>query len=72
MKNIGNGSLQIRNTIVAGNATSASPTGNKDLFYVINGARSLTPTNTLADTATNSPFSPFSGPYSLFPKSGFW
>ncbi len=69
--NIGNGALQIRNTIVAGNATTSSPTGNKDLFYVINGARSLTPTATWADTTTNSPFAPFSGPYNFFLNPAF-
>lgn len=69
--NIGNGLIQIRNTILAGNATYTSPTGNKDLFYVKDGARSGTPTTTLADTSSNSPFAPFSGPYSFFLNPAF-
>ncbi len=70
--NIANGGLQIRNTIIAGNASSTlGISGNKDLFYVINGARSLTPTNTWADTTTNNPFAPFAGPYSFFLNPAF-
>ena len=69
--NIANGGIQIRSTIIAGNATTSSPTGNKDLFYVINGARSITPTNAMADTTTNNPFAPFSGPYSFFTNPAF-
>ena len=63
--NINNGILQFRDNIVAGMSSYASsPTGNKDAFYVVNGARSLTPTTTMADTTTGSPFAPYAGPYS--------
>ncbi len=63
--NIANGILQFRNNIVAGNASYASsPTGNKDIFYVKDGARNNTPTTNIADTVTGTPFAPFAGPYS--------
>ena len=63
--NIGNGILQFKNNIIAGMAAySSSPTGNKDAFYVKDGARNNTPTTTMADTTTGSPFAPFAGPYS--------
>lgn len=56
---------QIRNTIVAGIPTNSIP-AQKELVYIINGARSLTPTNADADTTTGSPFSPYLGPYDFF------
>ena len=64
--NIANGILQFRNNIVAGIAATSTnaPNGSKDVVYVKDGARSLTATNTNADTLTNTPFAPNAGPFS--------
>jgi hypothetical protein len=73
---IGNGTMVVKNNVFAGNASYGSPTGNKDAFYVINGARSLTPTTSWGDTtATNpvvgaAPFAPtYAGPYDWLLKN---
>lgn len=56
---------QIRNTIIAGIPTNGSVT-RKEMFYTIDGARSLTPTNVEGDTITNSPFAPYPGPFDSY------
>jgi hypothetical protein len=48
--------LQLRNNIIAGVANA------KNIFYVKDGARSLTPTTTWGDTTTGSPFGTYGGP----------
>ena len=76
LSNIYDSTLQIHNTIVAG-----MPAG-KDMFYVFNGARSLTPTTTEGDTTTpvsmnpvpgtaTAPFSSYAGPYAFFRDAAF-
>jgi PKD repeat protein len=59
---------QIRGTVVCGIPTNQTP-ARKELLYVINGARSLTPTSTCADTTTGSPFAAWSGPFNMFQNS---
>ncbi len=62
---------QIRGDIVCGIPTNTTPT-KKELEFVIDGARSLTPTTTEGDTTTNTPFGSatiagsYSGPYNLY------
>ncbi len=56
---------QIRGTVVCGIPTNGAP-ARKELMYVINGARSLTPTTVEGDTTTGSPFASWSGPFNLF------
>lgn len=56
---------QIRNTIIAGIPTNGS-VARKEMFYTIDGARSLTPTNVEGDTITSSPFTPYPGPFDSF------
>ena len=58
---------QVRNTIISGIPTNVTPS-RKELFYTIDGARSLTPTNTEGDTITGTPFNPAAGPFSFFDK----
>lgn len=60
--NIGDNSLQFRSNIIAGIPTNSTPS-QKEIVYVKDGARNLTPTNANADTTTGSPFNPFSGPW---------
>ncbi len=55
---------QIRNTIICGIPTTLTPT-KKEMMFVIDGARSLTPTSVEGDTTTTLPFNPFSGPYNF-------
>ncbi|PZF73487.1 T9SS type A sorting domain-containing protein [Taibaiella soli] len=55
--------VQFRHNIVAGIPTASTPS-RKEFMYVVDGARSLTPTNLNADTVTNNPFNPFAGPFS--------
>lgn len=62
--NIGTQMLQFRNNIIAGTPSNTNPSP-KDVVYVVNGARSLTPTTANADTTTNTPFAPFDGPWSF-------
>ncbi len=62
---------QIRNTIICGIPVN-SP-GNptiKEMVYVKDGPRSLTPTNVEGDTITGTPFSPFPGPFDYFFSAG--
>ena len=63
--NIGNGIMQFRNNIVAGNPTTPIA---KNIVFVKDGARSLTPTNTMADTSSTgtdwSTLAGFAGPLS--------
>jgi hypothetical protein len=61
---------QLRNNIVCGIPTNSTP-AQKELVYVINGARSLTPTTTEADTVTGSPFAPFAGPFAFYEAAGY-
>lgn len=68
--NITSGSLQLRNNIISGIPTNTTP-NPKEIVYVINAARSLTPTSTNADTTTNNPFNPFAGPWSFLLNSAF-
>jgi Secretion system C-terminal sorting domain len=74
--NLQSNNLQIRNTIVAGTGITTPPYTNfgigKDVMYVKDGARSLTPTTADADTTTGTPFGTASGPYGWFltPKYG--
>lgn len=69
-QNIASGSLQIRNNIIAGTPTNMTPS-MKDIVYVINGARSLTPTTANADTITGNPFAPFAGPWTFLKNADF-
>ena len=68
--NIRDSSLQFRSVIIAGIPTTNSP-GRKELMYVIDGARSLTPTTTWADTTTGNPFGYYNGPFSWFEHPGY-
>ncbi len=65
--NIGSGLMEFKSNIIAGTSTICTPAGapNRNVVFVINGARSLTPTCTNADSATtgNTNFSPFAGPF---------
>jgi hypothetical protein len=67
--NLGTGMLQIRNNIIAGTATNSTP-NPKDIVYVFNGARSLTPTTANSDS-TLAPFSPYAGPWSFLKTPAF-
>ncbi|MGZ3882875.1 MAG: T9SS type A sorting domain-containing protein [Bacteroidia bacterium] len=60
----GDSILQIRNTVICGIPTTNTP-NRKEVEYVIDGARSLTPTNVEADTTTGNPFQPGAGPFSF-------
>jgi hypothetical protein len=60
--NLQNNVLQFRNNIIAGIPTNATP-ARKEIVYVKDGARNLTPTNVNADTTTGSPFGSFVGPF---------
>jgi hypothetical protein len=66
--NIGTNLLQFRNNIIAGTATYSTP-NPKDIVFVINGARSLTPTTAQADSTTGSPFAPYAGPWTWLKAS---
>lgn len=61
--NIGTNLLQFKNNIIAATATNSTP-NPKEIVFVINGARSLTPTTAQADSNTNMPFNPYAGPWS--------
>jgi hypothetical protein len=56
---------QLRNNIIAGIPTTNTP-NRKEIEYVFDGARSLTPTNTEGDTITGTPFNPFPGPFDFY------
>ncbi|HLO69356.1 MAG TPA: T9SS type A sorting domain-containing protein [Flavipsychrobacter sp.] len=66
-KNIGSGSMEFKSNIIAGTSTTGIPSGapNKNIVFVVNGARSLTPTSANADSATsgNTDWTPYSGPF---------
>lgn len=62
--NLVSGASQIKGVGVAGIPTTNTP-GPKEVFFVYNGARSLTPTNAYGDTSTYS-FAPYSGPWGWF------
>jgi hypothetical protein len=66
--NIGNGSLQFKNNIIAGTFSAGTPSP-KDVVYVKNGARDLTVTTAQADSNTGTPFAPFAGPWSWIKAS---
>ncbi len=68
--NIRDSICQIKGVAVAGIPTNATP-AHKELMYIIDGARSLTPTITEADTTTNNPFAPYTGPFSWFNNSKY-
>jgi len=69
--NITSNEMQFRNNIIAGSPNFPSSTTPKVAVYVKDGARSLTPTNTNADSTTGTPFSPFAGPLSFFYNGAF-
>ncbi|WP_276133400.1 T9SS type A sorting domain-containing protein [Polluticoccus soli] len=66
--NILDNSLQFRSNIIAGIPTNATP-AQKEIIYVKDGARNLTPTNAYADTTTGSPFGSFNGPWNWLKAS---
>lgn len=68
--NIGTGLAQFRNNIIAGIPVTNTPS-RKEVMYVKDGARNLTPTTADADTTTGSPFSPFTGPYNYVLNPAF-
>ncbi len=62
--NLLSGESQFRNNIICGTSLPAGGF-NKDIMYVVNGARSLTPTTAFASDTT-TPFSPtYAGPISF-------
>ncbi len=69
--NIASNELQFRNNIIAGSPNFPSGSTPKVVVYVKDGARSLTPTNTNADSTTGTPFTPFVGPLSFFYNAAF-
>jgi hypothetical protein len=62
--NLVSGASQIKGVGVAGIPTTNTP-GPKEVFFVYNGARSLTPTTAYGDTSLYS-FAPYSGPWGWF------
>ncbi len=66
--NIQDSLLEISGVAIAGIPSGGSP-AQKEILYVINGARSLTPTNASADTVTGNPFAPYNGPFSWLKES---
>jgi hypothetical protein len=79
-KNIGLNDLMIKSNIIAGNGMGLPvnfPQGvdtNKNIMYVKDGARNLTPTTANADSAItgNCDFSPYAGPFTMLQTvSGF-
>ncbi len=75
--NIGNGVEQFRNNIIAGIAVggTAPNTWGKEVVFVKDGARSLTPTTANADTTSTgtdwSVLSGFSGPWNWLKNSAY-
>jgi hypothetical protein len=67
--NLQNDHAQLRNNIIAGIPTNGSM--KKEIVYVKDGARNLTPTNTFADTTSGAPFAPFAGPISWLTNSAW-
>jgi hypothetical protein len=68
--NIANGIMQFQHNIIAGTANNSTP-NPKDVVFVIDGARSLTPTTANGDTTTGNPFSPFAGPWTWLTNSAY-
>lgn len=66
--NIQDSLLEVSGVAIAGIPSGGTP-AQKEVMYVINGARSLTPTNASADTVTGNPFAPYDGPFSWFKES---
>jgi hypothetical protein len=66
--NITANSLQFRSNAIAGIPTNTTP-NPKEIVYVKDGARNLTPTTANADTTTGNPFNPFAGPWSWIKAS---
>lgn len=67
--NLVSGEMQFRNNIICG--TSSTGGFNKDVVFVKDGARNLTPTSAFA-ADTTTPFSPaFSGPLGWFRTASF-
>lgn len=60
--NLVSGISQFKGVAIAGTPATA---GKKDVFFVYNGARNLTPTTTYGDTSLYS-FAPWSGPWGWF------
>lgn len=71
--NITSNELQFRNNIISGSASVNPPTAPapKDVLYVKDGARSLTPTTAWGDTTTGTPFNPYAGPYTWIKEPSF-
>jgi hypothetical protein len=67
--NLVSGSSQIKGVTVAGIPTTNTP-GPKEVFFVYDGARSLTPTTAWGDTVAHS-FAPWSGPWGWFLDPSF-
>jgi len=63
--NIQDNHCAVRNDVVCGIPTTNAP-GRKEVFYVIDGARSLTSTTVWGDTTTGMPFNPFAGPFDWY------
>ncbi len=68
--NIGNGILNFRNNIIAGTSNNSTP-NPKDIVYVFNGARSLTPTTANSDTSGWASATGFAGPITFLYNSAF-
>ncbi len=66
--NLQDSMLEISGVAIAGIPANGSP-AQKEVMYVINGARSLTPTSASADTLTGNPFATYDGPFSWFKES---
>ncbi len=62
--NLVSGACQIKGVAVAGIPTTNTP-GPKEVFFVYDGARNITPTTAYGDTGTHS-FAPWSGPWGWF------
>jgi len=64
-ENIKDSICQINGVAIAGIPTNGA-VPRKEVMYVIDGARSLTPTALMADTTAGSPFAPYVGPFQWF------
>jgi len=71
---IGTDDLQFRNNIIAGIANPASWTPGKEIVYVKDAPRSLTPTTANADSTGGTPvpmFTPYAGPWTFLLDPAF-
>ena len=68
--NINYGGLQFRNNIICGTSSNSTP-NPKDIVYVRDGARSLTPTTAHGDTSGWSSATGFAGPITFLASSAF-